>query len=454
DVAVERGRGVVGHGVGAPYLAHHLELAAVDLPREVRADGAPGVAAVVAAEQLVGGEVEAGVRVRADDQRRVPVPAQRRLAAARLRLDEDLLAALAVVAAEAAVLRLGVDDVRVLGIHLRLEAVAALGDEPVRIADAVLVVGARRSAEAEVVLGAAVDVVERLVVVEAHAVELRDRQVALEVPARAAVPGLGEAAVAADQQVIGVGGVDPHHVVVDVLVLLAERPEGLAAVLAGLEQHVHGVDAVGIEGIDEQLLIVLRAVRDVVAALLPTAAGVGRAEEAAGLADGLDDGVDGVRLRRREGEADAPHVLLGQAGGELLPGGAAVGGPVDAALGAAVDQGPDVAAPLVGGGVEHVGVARVHHHVGDAGVLADRQHLLPGLAAVGGLVEAAVAARRPQRALGRHVDGVRVAGIDEDLADVLGTLEPDVLPTLAAVDRLVDAVAVGDAALAVVLAAA
>ena len=93
-------------------------------------------------------------------------------------------------------------------------------------------------------------------------------------------------------------------------------------------------------------------------------------------------------------------------------------------------------------------------HVADAGVLGDREHRRPGLAAVGRLVEAAVAAGRPERALRRDVDGVRVLRVDQDLADVLGALEADVLPALAAVLALVDAVAVADAALAVVLAGA
>ena len=50
---------------------------------------------------------------------------------------------------------------------------------------------------------------------------------------------------------------------------------------------------------------------------------------------------------------------------------------------------------------------------------ADRQHRLPGLAAVGGLVDTTVAPRRPQRTNRRDVDGVRVARIDDDVANVL-----------------------------------
>src|SRR5262249_5322908 len=142
------------------------------------------------------------------------------------------------------------------------------------------------------------------------------------------------------------------------------------------------------------------------------------------------------------------------AGAEFVPGGAAVGRFVQGAFRPAVDERPDVPAALVGGRDQYVGVARVLHHVGDAGVLADLQHALPRLAAVGGLVPAAVAARPPQRPLGGDVDHVRVARVDEDLADVLGLLQADLLPRLAGVVGAVHAVAVADGALAVVLAGA
>jgi hypothetical protein len=120
----------------------------------------------------------------------------------------------------------------------------------------------------------------------------------------------------------------------------------------------------------------------------------------------------------------------------------------------AVDQRPHLAEALVGARVEHVGIARIEHHLVDAGVVVHVQDAVPRLAAVGGLVEAAIAARAPQRALGSGVHHVAVARINCDLPDVLGVLEPDVRPRLAAVGGPAHAVVVGDAALAVVLAGA
>src|SRR5207248_9178659 len=154
------------------------------------------------------------------------------------------------------------------------------------------------------------------------------------------------------------------------------------------------------------------------------------------------------------GQADPAQLGRRQAVLEFGPGRPGVGRFVDGTFGAAVDERPDVPAALVAGGEEHVRVARVHDHVGDAGVLADRESFLPGLAGVGGLVKAAVAARSPQRPLGGDVDRVGVPRVDDDLADVLGRLEAHVFPGLATVVGAVDAVAVADAALAVVLAGA
>ena len=151
-----------------------------------------------------------------------------------------------------------------------------------------------------------------------------------------------------------------------------------------------------------------------------------------------------------------PRSTVGRPPLSLLPGRAAVDALVQARLGTAVDQRPLVAPALVGAGVDDVGIAR------DRGArsltpvsLADLEHPLPALAAVDGLVEAAVAAGGPQRALGGDPDDVGVPRIDDDACRCARNppVRP-VLPAGAAVDRLVDAVAVGDAALAVVLAGA
>src|SRR5262245_46048079 len=112
-------------GFGRPDAAHYRQRVAIGLPRQIRTDRLRRVAAIVAAEQPARAEVETRRAVRADDERCLPIEAQRRFAAV---LDGPNLHALAGAAIEpdhAAVLRLAVDDVRIAGIDARHEAVAA-----------------------------------------------------------------------------------------------------------------------------------------------------------------------------------------------------------------------------------------------------------------------------------------------------------------------------------------
>ena len=97
---VLRHRAVVVEGVDAPHAAHELAFVAVGVGGQVAAHRRPGVAAVVAAPHALGTEVEAVRVVRADQERRVPVPALRRVAGRGLRLDVDGLVAAPVDADE------------------------------------------------------------------------------------------------------------------------------------------------------------------------------------------------------------------------------------------------------------------------------------------------------------------------------------------------------------------
>src|SRR5581483_11778261 len=111
-----------------------------------------------------------------------------------------------------------------------MEAVAALGHEPVGVGDAGDVPRPRRATEREVVLGAAVNVIEGRGVVHGHVVELRDRQIGMKAPVGAAVAAFVNAAVAADEVITRIARVNPNLMVIDVLETLAELPERLAAV--------------------------------------------------------------------------------------------------------------------------------------------------------------------------------------------------------------------------------
>ena len=100
------------------------------------------------------------------------------------------------------------------------------------------------------------------------------------------------------------------------------------------------------------------------------------------------------------------------------------------------------------------GIGRVHVDVDDAGLVVEEEDLLPGLAAVGGLEQAAFLVGAVEPAQGADVDDVGIFRMDGDAADLEGLLQAHVLPGLAAVGGLVNAVAVGDGVAWVVLAGA
>ena len=135
----------------------------------------------------------------------------------------------------------------------------------------------------------------------------------------------------------------------------------------------------------------------------------------------------------------------GQSAGEFGPGAAAVGRAVDAALGAAAAIAEDGAASRVRGGVEHVGACGIDGDIADAGVLVDVEGFVPGGAAIGGHEDAAIGVGAPEIAERGHVDDVGVGGVDHDAPDVVGVPEADGLPGFAGVHGLLDAVAPGGA---------
>src|SRR5205823_7365426 len=69
------------------------------------------------------------------------------------------------------------------------------------------------------------------------------------------------------------------------------------------------------------------------------------------------------------------------------------------------------AAALVGRGIEHLAVPGVDHQIVGAGIVVDLQRLLPGLAAVGRLEDAPLAAGTEERSGGGDPDDVVVARV-------------------------------------------
>ncbi len=109
-----------------------------------------------------------------------------------------------------------------------------------------------------------------------------------------------------------------------------QHVEGLAAVGGDADPRVEAVDAVRVLRVDAEVEVVEGSVTDIVvrARLTPREAAVLRLVE--GVLLGLDQRVDDVRIRRRDGQAHAAQVAFGQPvlRRQLLPAAAAVHGQV------------------------------------------------------------------------------------------------------------------------------
>src|SRR5205814_4817 len=173
------------------------------------------------------------------------------------------------------------------------------------------------------------------------------------------------------------------------------------------------VRAVHVHGIGVDVTVVQRA-GVVVGAPLPRDAVVGGAEDATLAVRGFDVRVEHVRVDGRDRDSDASELFVGQARYYFLPGFAAIGAAMDRALRTAVDHGEKLAAALIRGRDDDVGIARIDHDVADASVLRNLQHLAPRLAAIGRLVESPIPAWRPERSLCGDIHGIVVLRIDDD----------------------------------------
>ena len=193
----------------------------------------------------------------ADEQWGVPVPPVGLFAFLFDGFDRQILPAAAIKAHQSTVLALGINDIGIGGIYLRLEAIAGGGDVPVGIDDAIGRGVAAGSAQAQIVLCAAVHVVEGIIVVCRHLVELGHRQIGLEIPGFGVIKSLIDAPVAADQEVVGIVRIDPYAMVVDVLVEFAQVADRLAPVAAHFIVYVGNVNPVDIMRIAGEFLVVV-----------------------------------------------------------------------------------------------------------------------------------------------------------------------------------------------------
>ncbi len=178
---------------------------------------------------------------------------------------------------------------------------------------------------------------------------------------------------------------------------------------------------------------------------VPGFAAVVGAEDAALL--GFDDGPDAIGIGAGDGDADAAENGFGQAVAfEFLPGGAAIGGAIEAAAGAAAVEAPRSAAHLPERGVDDVGIGGIEGEIDAAGLGIFVENFLPGLAAILRAEDAALFVVGEGMAEGGDEGDVGIFGIDDQASDGVGVAEADEFPGGSGVDGFVDAVAADDVA--------
>src|SRR5262249_54401452 len=122
---------------------------------------------------------------------------------------------------------------------------------------------------------------------------------------------------------------------------------------------------------------------------------------------------------------------------QLGPVEASIRGPVQTAAGAAAVVSENRSPVLIRRRIENVGALPVDGNVRDPGVFVHEEGLLPGGATVGAHVHATLFVGSPQVAQCRHVNNVRIRGVDYDAADMVRLLQAHVGKGGSRVHRLI-----------------
>src|ERR1035437_10488228 len=91
-------------------------------------------------------------------------------------------------------------------------------------------------------------------------------------------------------------------------------------------------------------------------------------------------------------------------------------------------------------GIDHIGMRRINHNIGAAGVCIFIEHLLPALPAVGGAKDTTLFIGTIRRADHGGKKSIGVARIDDQRRNLLSIAEAQMLPRLSRIARPINAV--------------
>ena len=384
--------------------------------------------------------------------RSVPVEAKLAFAVVRLRFNRAGFQRNAIHAPNLSALRLGVNIVGVGRVRKNPKAVAAEKVFPTAVRDSTRV--SRISHPHAVVLQPAENVIW-IGCVNAHVIELRNRQVVSFPPGISAVVGVPNSAVISCDHMLRIVRINPN--VVEIPVSAARNiAEAFSAVAAHDQAEVRLINFVFVLGVDDQVGKIKRTPHHQLAAvtLLPGFSAILGAKQRAAI--GFDQGIHDIRIGRRNGHSDASPRFrrepLGAFFVQFAPSCAAVccaeettGARRGGILSAGAER-PALAPEIPHADKNGFRVAWIHGHHRAAGGKVDAfQNVFPRLPAIGGLVNTAVFTVAPQFARDADIHGVAVFRINQYLRNSLGILQTHVDPVFAAVSGLIDSITDRDA---------
>src|SRR5215469_10256135 len=336
------------------------------------------MAAIGGPQQNVGGEIEfAGIEWRKNDRERAVVAV---LAGTdRLGSDVGVFVECLVGARDAATIK----DVRVARVHGDVAVLLDARQAPFPEGNFPRVAAALRGGGAAFLL-CAVNPVRKTIIGD-HVIELRRWLVVPAAPGLPAIDADDRPLIAGEGHDAGNLGIDPHALVVVAARRALETDEGFAGVGGFPGGGVGNVNRVSVIGCDSDAHRAGPAATDAVVVVytLPAFAGVVGTIDARLLLC-FQRQVHALRVVRSNGDADAADDIVrgGQALGDLPPGVAAVGGFVQAAAG---NDKRHAAANLPRrntcrpeGREKGLRIGGVHHQVGCAGVFILIEDLLEG----------------------------------------------------------------------------
>lgn len=282
--------------------------------------------------------------------------------------------------------------------------------------------------------------------VDRYVVKLGDGQVDV-FPGFAAVQRHVHAAIVGHHLVVGIFGIKPH-----VVAITAHGPgtaftrdPGFAAVFGLGDVDADGVHLIGIARGDPHPGVVGRTLRHgmVFFDQGPAVATIVGAVEAGLLV--FDQGVHHIGIAGGDTNGGFAHRVLfaklDAAGAHGLPGYARVGRAENAAGRAAGVEPPGFDVDLPHGGEKGGGIVGIDFDLVATRGLVQEKDPGPGFAAITGFVHAALLLGRVGVAQGRDVDGVGIRRVYHDAPDAPGLFQPEVPPGFARIGRLVHAIA-------------